>query len=181
MADHVNITNWPDFEAALRGLPAKIKARVLRNALAAGARLVRDDAKRAAPVAARSVTSPTRGLVRKPGTVRNAISVRTSKRDKSAGAVGVFISVLPAKGAKYRSSTTRLLGLKFTKRTQVRTSQRGAYSPNDPFYWRFLEFGTRKLTARPFMARAAQRLGAALDVIRQRFARDTAKLNTPNA
>jgi hypothetical protein len=54
---------------------------------------------------------------RKPGTVRNAIRVRTSKEARRAGNVGVFVNVKPLRRGG------------------------GARSPDDPFYWRFLEFG----------------------------------------
>lgn len=101
-----------DYRAALRAIPDKLRKRLLRNALAAGARVVRDEGKARAPV----LRSPAK--YRKAGTVRDAIKVRTSKVARRAGDVGVFVNVVPAKGA-----------------------QRGARSPNDPYYWRWLEFG----------------------------------------
>ncbi len=110
------VTGLPDFKAALLALPDKLRRRALRNALAAGARVVRDAARVNAPV-----LTPENALLapyRKPGTVKKAIVVRTSKRDRRAGDVGVFVNVRPAKGAA-----------------------RGAKSKDDPFYWRWLEFG----------------------------------------
>lgn len=68
----------------------------------------------------------------------------------------MFINVRPAAGAKYKRSG----GV----RTFVKASQRGAKSPNDPFYWRFLEFGTSKMRARPFLRPAADKLPEALSV-----------------
>lgn len=108
---------------------------MLRNALAAGARLVRDEAKRNAPVMSSAAQAP----YRKPGTVKTAIKVRTSKLDRRAGNVGVFVNVKPAKAG-----------------------QRGAKNPSDPFYWRWLEFGTKKMRARPFLQAGANRLNDAL-------------------
>lgn len=125
------ITGIPDLRAALAAIPLKLRSGPLRNALAAGARLIRDDAKRNAPV----LQAPTQH--RKPGTVRDAIRVRTSKSAKRAGDVGVFVNVKPAKG-----------------------SQRGAKSQHDPFYWRWLEFGRTgraSVAARP--ASKGSRLG----------------------
>lgn len=110
------VTGLPDFKAALLSLPEKLRKRALRNALAAGARVVRDAARVQTPV-----LTPGNALLapyRKPGTVKKAIVVRTSKRDRRAGDVGVFVNVRPAKGAA-----------------------RGAKSRDDPFYWRWLEFG----------------------------------------
>ena len=34
---------------------------------------------------------------------------------------------------------------------KTRTGKSGAYNPNDPFYWRFVEFGTSKMPAQPFL------------------------------
>ena len=131
------VTGLPDFKAALLALPDKLRKRALRNALAAGARVVRDTAKAATPV----LQEPTRR--RKPGTVRDAIRVRTSKRDRLAGDVGVFVNVRPAHGAKFKTVRgSAVFGLVKTKsRVQTKASARGANSPDDPFFWRFLEFG----------------------------------------
>lgn len=160
-------------QRALRGLPDKLRSRVLRNALAAGARLVRNAAQAAAPVLVRATKRRTPGLLRK------SIKVRTSKRDRAAGNVGVFVNVKPAgKG------------------------QRGAASPLDPYYWRWVEFGRsagqvkrkvrtkKQLIKRVHVARVgpmkpvgflrtgAQQLPAAVGVITPAIARGVAKLNT---
>jgi HK97 gp10 family phage protein len=132
------IKGIPDFKAKLQEIPKALRRRVLRNALAAGARTVRDEARRLAPVLrAGDLSAP----YRTPGTVRKAISVRTSKVARRAGDVGVFVNVRPA-----------------------RAGNRGAKNPKDPFYWRFLEFGTRKMPARSFLRPAASKLKDALSV-----------------
>lgn len=108
----LKVTGLAELRDMLNSLPDKLRRRALRNALAAGARVVRDEARSRAPV----LSKPAK--FRKPGTVRDAITVRTSKQAKRAGDVGVFVNVRPAKVGK-----------------------RGARSPNDPYYWRWLEFG----------------------------------------
>ena len=105
-------TGIPDLRQALAGIPDKLRKRALRNALAAGGRVVRDAAKTAAPVLQTSAPRRTVGLVKK------SISVRTSKAARREGNVGVFINVRPAKGGA-----------------------RGAKTGLDPFYWRWQEFG----------------------------------------
>jgi HK97 gp10 family phage protein len=112
------VSGIPDLRAALKGIAPKLRVRALRNALAAGARVVQKAARAATPVISASAPAVLRGH-RKPGTVRKAISVRTSKLARRKGDVGVFVNVRPAK-----------------------KGSRGAKNPNDPFYWRFLEFGT---------------------------------------
>lgn len=126
----------PELKAALAGLVPKLRRQALRNALAAGARVVRDEARRRAPVLQPTMRAP----YRKPGTVRKAIVVRTSKQARKMGDVGVFVNVRPA-----------------------RRGQRGAKSPNDPFYWRFIEFGTKHIAPRAFLQAGAQRLTDALE------------------
>lgn len=130
------ITGLPDLKAQLRAIPEKLRKRALRTALAAGARVVRNEAQRLAPVIKSSDAAVKKGY-RKPGTLRKAIAVRTSKIARRSGDVGVFVNVRPAKGAVFRNGAV------------VRKKERGAKSPNDPFYWRFLEFGrtARGLTA----------------------------------
>ena len=113
------VSGIPDLRAALAGIVPKLRVRALRNALAAGARAVQKSARAATPVISSS-SVPVRKGYRTPGTVRKAISVRTSKLARRAGNVGVFVNVRPAK-----------------------RGARGAKNPKDPFYWKFIEFGTQ--------------------------------------
>jgi HK97 gp10 family phage protein len=174
------ITGIPDLREALRGIVPKLRVRALRNALAAGARVVQKAARAATPVINSSATAVRKGY-RKPGTVRQAISVRTSKVARSEGNVGVFVNVRPAKGAKYATKTTNVLGLKFRKRVLKRASQRGARSPNDPFYWRFIEFGTSHNQRFAFLQKAAQKLPEVLQVFIKVIGPQIQKLNRPKA
>lgn len=175
MDAEVKLTGFDELAKKLREIPLALRKRVLRNALAAGARVVRDQAKRNAPVL--QLNGSLKAPYRKPGTVRDAIRVRTSKQARQAGDVGVFINVVPAKGAKFKTTTTRFVGLKVRNRTQTRTSQRGAQSRNDPFYWRFLEFGTKKMGARSFLRPAVNKLPQALAVIETALAKWFTKTN----
>ena len=150
--------------ATLKALPDKLRKRALRNALAAGARLVRDAAKTKAPILSASSPAVLKGW-RKPGTLKKAITVRTSKQARRQGNVGVFVNVRPAKGAVFR------------KGKQVKASQRGAKSPNDPFYWRFVEFGTKRAPERKFLQAGAQQLGQALDAFQKAMRVAIAKIN----
>ena len=142
----VRIEGLDELKRKLSEVPKAMRKRVLRTALAAGAREVRDVAKRNAPVM--TLGTSLKAPYRKPGTVKQAIRVRTSKADRRAGDVGVFVNVRPAKAG-----------------------QRGAKNPNDPFYWRFLEFGTKKMPARPFLQRATSALPKALTIFQERIAK----------
>lgn len=171
------VTGLPDLREALRGVVPKLRVRALRNALAAGARVVQRAARAATPVISQAAPMVRKGY-RKPGTVREAISVRTSKVARRAGDVGVFVNVKPAKGARYKTQR-HVFGIK--TRRLVRASQRGAKSHVDPFYWRFLEFGTRHITAAWFLRRGAQALPQALAVFTAQLPKIVAKLNRPKA
>lgn len=138
------VRGLPDLKLVLSQIVPKLRRRALRNALAAGARIVRDDARRRAPVLQPTLRAP----YRTPGTVKRAIVVRTSKQARSRGDVGVFVNVRPAK-----------------------RGQRGAKSKTDPFYWRFLEFGTKFFkpgAGLRYLQGAADKLPEAL----QRFVRE---------
>ncbi len=148
------ITGLPDLREALRGIAPKLRVRALRNALAAGGRVVRAAVRQATPVldpsnpASRAAQMAGR---RKPATVRKAVSVRTSKLARRAGDVGVFVNVRPAKGGA-----------------------RGRNSPTDPFYWRWLNFGWNPATS-------AQGRGTAGVRLRRRLNRQGAAKAVPGA
>lgn len=149
----VRLEGIDKLRAALAEASATIRKKAVRGALREAGKVIQAAARAAAPVLA--VPTDTRAS----GTVRKAIAVRASRFARQQGDEGVFINVRPAKGAKYKATGHKLLGVKWKTRQLVRVSQRGANSPTDPFYWRFLEFGTRKMAARPFLRPAAETKG----------------------
>jgi HK97 gp10 family phage protein len=135
--DTQEIRGFDELAKKLRAITPTLKKQALRTALAAGARVVRDEARRETPVLKKANVSP----YRTPGLVRKSLSVRTSKAARRAGNVGVFVNVRPAK-----------------------TGQRGAKSGRDPFYWRFLEFGTKKMRSFGMLQSGAKKLPEALRI-----------------
>jgi len=131
-----------ELKRALEQVPDKLKRKGLLKGLRLAGNIVRDAARRDAPL----LQEPT--PYRKRGTVRKAIVVRTSKFARRAGDLGVFVGVRPLRGAR-----TKKLGAA------------GAKNPNDPFYWQFLEFGTKKMAKRPMLAVGAGKLEQAADVV----------------
>lgn len=160
MADfEANIEGADALAKALREVAPKLRAKVIRGALRKGGNIIKAEAKQRAPVLKQPHPN------RKPGTVRDAIAVRSSKQARQAGDEGVFVNVRPAKGAKFRNLGT-IAGVRV--RAKVRASQRGAQSRNDPYYWRFVEFGTARMRAQPFLRPAADAKGrVALDMVVQ--------------
>jgi HK97 gp10 family phage protein len=61
------------------------------------------------------------------------------------------------------------------------TSLMRAKSKLDPYYWRWLEFGTKKMTARPFLKPAADRLPEALAAFEASAIPAIEALNKPGA
>lgn len=177
------VRGLPDLREALRTLAPKLRRRALRNALAAGARLVRDEARKKTPVINPAALAVRKGY-RAPGTVKNALAVRTSKLASRAGNVGVFVNVRPAK-----------------------RGGRGGKNPRDPFYWRWLNFGwnaarasdglgragkrhrrdlrksgaAKRIPGRFFLEAGAAKLGQALKVFIATIGPQIAKLNKPKA
>lgn len=144
MADGITVElrGIDELKRAMAQVPDKLKRKGLTKGLRLAGNIVRDAARRVAPL----LQEPT--PYRKRGTVRRAIVVRTSKLARQAGEIGVFVGVRPLRGAR-----TKKLGAA------------GARNPNDPFYWKFLEFGTRKMARRPMLAVGATRLQQAADVV----------------
>jgi hypothetical protein len=130
----VRIQGLQDFQMKMRELPVNLQKKVLRTLLRDSMKLVREDARVHAPSLTTAVIGPDGTPRRLPGTVRKAISVRTSKAEAGQGNVGVFVNVRPLAGIVYRGPKGG--------RVLVRKSRRGADNPRDPYYWRWLEFGT---------------------------------------
>jgi HK97 gp10 family phage protein len=173
----------PDLKEALRQLVPKLRRRALRNALAAGARVVQKEARARTPVLSPASLAVRNGQ-RAAGTVRKAINVRTSKIATRAGDVGVFVNVRPAK-----------------------KGARGGKVPTDPFYWRWLNWGwnaargsdgkgrlgkrarrdlrkatiAKRIPGRFFLEAGAGKLGEALNVFIKTIGPAIAKLNQPKA
>ena len=129
----VRLEGVDELKNALRALPRKIREKAVLSALKKAGQVISLEAKKNAPVLTGPVPkNRTRGLVKR------KISVRTSKYARQNGDAGVFIGVRPAKGAKFR--TVNYFGI-FKVRKKTRSSDRGANSPLDPYYWWWQEFG----------------------------------------
>lgn len=132
----VKLEGIDDLKRALADATKQIRTKAVRAALRKAGQVISKEAKQSAPV----IAAPTK--TRNPGTVKKAIAVRNSKFARQAGNEGVFINVRPLRGSRQKT-----LG------------KAGAKNPNDPFYWRFQEFGTVKMKARPFLSPAAESKG----------------------
>lgn len=122
---------------ALNALPGKLTdKKLLEKAMRSGAVLVRDEARNRVPV----LKEPHPNRIS--GTLRRAIQVSRGRPEKGARAV-ILVRIRPLTKGQIRKFVKSRLG----KARNVT----GGDNPYDPFYWRFVEFGTSKMAARPFM------------------------------
>lgn len=153
MADtwHARVLGLDDLKRALQELSADLRRRVVRGALRDAAKPIQLAARAQAPVLHGT------SAYRLPGTVRDSIVVRASKLRKALrGELGVYVK------PRHRG-----LGGKSSSK-----------NPFDPFYYRFLEMGTNKMRARPFLGPAfAAHKDAALTLFQARIGARIAKAN----
>lgn len=138
MANEFAIKGLGDAMKKLRTLGPKLQKKGLGVALRKGAAIVRKDAVNRAKVFDRTGT---------PNKIFKEIVTRTNaKRGRQVGGVVVQVGV---KGGAKQYVDNR----KNRRAGRVGGSYEG---PGSVFYWRFLEFGTSKMAARPFMRPALE-------------------------
>lgn len=146
MTETVNISGLRELQDALKELPERVARNALSQAVNAGARVIREEARRMAPV----YTGPVSQGHPPPGTLKKAIIQKGIAELSSLFAQTVFVAV--RHGKKYRK-----VGKKEINR--------------DAYYWRFVEFGTANMSAHPFMRPAFEaKKQEAVDAIKDRLA-----------
>ena len=131
----VRINGLNQLQDSLAKLERKARNRISAKAMRKGGAIIRDKARENAPVLTENVPH------RRAGTLKKAISSRTK-----VGKNGKTNTYIWVKGLSNKQV------LKF----KGKTGKNAAYNPRDPFYWRFVEFGTSKMAAKPFMRPAFQ-------------------------
>lgn len=124
---------------AMAALPRRIDRKLLEQSLLVGAVITRDEARSRVPTLQKEYQYPSgtvKPVGRRAGTLRRAIRAGRVRPEGSAAKVWVRV----------RRLTSRQVSA-FKRKNKVSA----ALNPNDPFYWRFVEFGTSKMAARPFM------------------------------
>jgi HK97 gp10 family phage protein len=132
------IAGLKELLAGLQAMPQELGKKAIFAALGGAARVVRNRAIELAPQLDAGDPMVAAGR-RKPGTVKRAIRASRSRINKGQnGLYEVIVRVKPLKSAQRR---------KF----KAQTGHAGRDNPDDPFYWWWLEFGTSKMAARPFL------------------------------
>ena len=125
--ESVQVQGLDQLAKALRELPQRVARNGLRAAVYAGAKVIRDEAKLQAPVATGDLgaNQPPRGTLKR--------SVIMKQIPELSGAQKQTFFVTVRHGKKYKKQ-----------------GKKGNLS-QDAWYWRFVEFGTIKMSARPFL------------------------------
>ena len=141
MAEFIKVHGLRELQAAMRELPRRIDRRILNAALMAAARPMVADAKAGVPV--------------------------------DTGKLRASIIAAPAK----RTSHTATVRMRVSGATQVVKERRGKKVPtwvrskDFPFYALFIERGTSKMSAKPFLRPAFERnKRSAIEIIKTRIA-----------
>lgn len=117
----------------MEALPEALQKKAVWAALGGAGAIV----KRAAVALAPELQQDT--PTRRRGTVKRAIRVSRSRINR--GQRGLYEVIVRVK----------LLKAKQIASFKSRTGKSGAANPDDPYYWWFLEFGTSKMSKRPFL------------------------------
>lgn len=129
MAETIKVEGLDNFAQALNLLSQNIARSVLRGGVSAAGKVIRDETKLRAPV----YTGPAIEGHPPPGTLKRAVSYGRARWESGEGKEVYHVFVRQAKNGA--------VGQKGVK----------AYGKFDAFYARWVEYGTSKMAAHPFM------------------------------
>ena len=157
MADVQHVDGLKELQAALKELPDRIARNILRGSVSAGAAVIKKEAAARAPVS----TGPVRQGHPPPGTLKRAVYQKQIRELSSLIKQTFYVGV--RKGKKYRNQ-----------------GKKGNLS-QDAYYAPFVEFGTAKMAARPFLrpafeARKGDAVAAIKAYLERRIPEEVAKL-----
>ena len=168
MTDGVNlkVDGLEPLKAELAKLAPEMRKGPANRALRAGAKPVLERAFAETPILPADVFK--RGkMIRRAGTLRRALKIRASKDVNRTGDVGVFVDIKPLKKGAIQAF-------------KEATGRRGSDNPDDPFYWRWVHFRTRRNhNPKPFLTIAGNAVlqSTSLPIITEYLRRYFARLN----
>ena len=157
MADLQHVQGLRELQGALKELPVAIARNVLRGSVNAGATVIKKEAAARAPMS----TGPARSGQSPPGTLKRSVYQKQIRELSNMLKQTFYVGV--RKGKQYRNQ-----------------GKKGNLS-QDAFYARFVEFGTVKMPARPFMrpafeAKKGEAVAAIKAYLERRIPEEVAKL-----
>lgn len=142
MADQISIQGLEGLLRSLRQAPRAIQGRAVQTGMRKGGNIIRDDARRRAP--------------RESGFMVSQIVTRRadarSRQRAGVGAGGEYFTIGVKTGRRRKFANT--------KRNRRKGRAGKAYEETGwAYYWRFVEFGTKKMRASPFLTPAGEAKG----------------------
>lgn len=141
MADEVisfQLEGLDEVLKAMTTLPDKVQTRILNGAMRSGANVVQQAVQNRAPVLKNPTPQRVTGLLR----ANVAVRKMTKRRLPAGMATGYSIGVLG--GATPREANTR-------KNRKKGIAGHAVVAKERPYYWRWVELGTEKQQAQPFV------------------------------
>ena len=144
----LKVDGLSDVLAAMAAFTPAVQKTILNGAVRKGANVVAKEAKARAPV--------------KTGNLQKRIAVRKRKRGVPGAAAIYAVGVLGGASATYKN----------TRENRRKQRVGNAYQKQDTaFYWRFIEFGTQKMAAAPFLrpafdSKATEAINTIADTLR---------------
>lgn len=128
MADTFKIEGFAELSKELEKLPIKIQKKILRKSVKAGAVLMRDRARALAP--------------KRTGATARAIKVESTTSRSRPGIISFAVGVETGKVQRLTASTGKV-ATKVKGKLKLRKASARERRGEDPYYWKFQEFGYR--------------------------------------
>jgi HK97 gp10 family phage protein len=143
----IKVDGLKELEKALMELPKEIQGRPLRSAVSGAAGLIAKRAKEKVPVG-------------ETGNLKSAIFRYRSRRNSATGRETFFVGIRQGKAQYKDTALNRRKG-----RVGKKYNTQG-----EAYYWRFLEFGTAKMSKKPFLRPAfEENKQGAVDIMKERL------------
>jgi len=142
MAEQVTISGLEGLLRSLREAPKAIQGRAVQSGMRKGGNIIRDDARRRAPRASGFMASQI---------VTRRANAKTRQR-AGVGQGGEYFTIGVKTGRRRKFANT--------KRNRRKGRAGKVYQETEwAYYWRFVEFGTKKMRASPFLTPAGEAKG----------------------
>ena len=128
MADSFQIEGFKELSKELERLPQKVQKKILRKSVRAGAVLMRNRAKILAP--------------KRTGALARAIKVESSTSRSTPSVISYVIGVETGK-VQRRTASTGKVATRGKGKLKLRKANAREKRGEDPYYWKFQEFGYR--------------------------------------
>lgn len=142
MAEPIGVRGLPGLLASLRELPKEVRGKPLQAGMRKGGNIIRDEARQRVPRAS--------GFLATQIVVRRANA--KNRRRAGVGTDGEYYTVGVRTGKRVKYANTK-------RNRRMRRAGKLYEQSGWGYYWRHVEFGTKKMAAKPFLTPAAEARG----------------------